>query len=306
LSILEEGRYREKRTEPDDSGEIEPLFEAFDLGELVKHAKAELGSQHPVARMVVDSQRQIKSGIERVQEVFSRLLLSAGLGHMIDVVIHEIGSPLGKINRQIAVLVRDLKNILEAAEWDRIEPKFESMKGWLEQIHGMRQRLEPHTPAKRGRATQFDVIEEVNDNIDLYEALIRKQNIQYTISSSVESLWVKMSRAALGQVLANLIDNSIYWLIRKHGSGNGGRLSISIEPADQGFSVVVSDDGEGVSEEDQAIIFEPYFTRKADGMGLGLYIARLLIEPYGKLLYRDDCDLGGACFEATFEKGVGL
>jgi signal transduction histidine kinase len=41
-------------------------------------------------------------------------------------------------------------------------------------------------------------------------------------------------------------------------------------------------------------------------MGLGLFIARQVIEPYGKLVYRENSPLGGACFEATFSQRVGI
>jgi signal transduction histidine kinase len=73
-----------------------------------------------------------------------------------------------------------------------------------------------------------------------------------------------------------------------------------------GFRIRVCDDGPGVAEEDRERIFDQEFSRKPNGMGLGLFIARQLIEPYGKLIYRDDCKLSGACFEASFEQGVGL
>jgi hypothetical protein len=85
-----------------------------------------------------------------VSEVFSSLLVSAGLGHMIDVVIHEIGSPLGKINRQFIILEKQLKGMLDAEEYERTKGKLKSIQGWLEQIHTLRQRLDPQTPAKRG------------------------------------------------------------------------------------------------------------------------------------------------------------
>ena len=115
-----------------------------------------------------------------------------------------------------------------------------------------------------------------------------------------------MARSALGQVLANLVDNAIFWLIRSKGSGKGGTLEAKIERLDHGFSVVVSDDGPGVTEEDRSKIFEPYFSRKPNGIGLGLYIARLVIEPYGRLVYNEGGVLGGATFEADFDHGVGL
>jgi len=61
-----------------------------------------------------------------------------------------------------------------------------------------------------------------------------------------------------------------------------------------------------VAEEDVERIFDQEFSRKPNGMGLGLFIARQVIEPYGKLIYRDDCKLHGAGFEASFEERVGL
>ena len=304
LSQLEEERYRlrprRERTERSD-----PLFEAFELREAVRRAKKELGAGHPVTRLITDAEREIKAGIERVQEVYSRLLMSAGLGHMVDIVIHEIGAPLGKINRQLVVLERELEGLLDEPDRKKVGGRIESIKGWLEQIHNLRQRLEPQTPAKRGRATTFDVREEIEDNFRLYEALLQRQGIERKIIAPRTPVRVKMSRACLGQIVANMIDNSIFWLVRDKGAKKGGRIQVKLETLEHGFRFLFSDDGPGVPEEDRSRIFEPYFSRKPNGMGLGLYIARLVIEPYGKLVYRDDCGLPGACFEARFERRVG-
>lgn len=305
LSLLEDGRYK-LRPRRDSTEQVEPLFEAFDISSVVQHAQKELGKKHPVAVVITETEKQIKEGVERIQEVFSRLLMSAGLGHMVDIVIHEIGSPLGKINRQLAIMENRLGTVLQKEYKKQFLPMINSIKGWLEQIYNLRQRLDPQTPAKRGRASTFDVLEEINDDFELYKALIQKQGITYKISYTKRPIIVKMSRASLSQILVNLIDNSIFWLIRDKGVGSGGRIHVFVEPLEEGFRLLFSDDGPGVSEEDRLRIFEPYFTRKPNGMGLGLYISRLLIEPYGKLLYRDDCELSGACFEARFERSVGL
>jgi len=304
LSLLEEERYR-LRPRKERIERTDPLFEAFELRETVQRARSELGKDHPVTRLITEAEQQIKAGVERVQEVYSRLLMSAGLGHMVDIVIHEIGAPLGKINRQLAVLEKDLERLLDDEGKKKITPRLESIKGWLEQIHNLRQRLEPQTPAKRGRATTFNVRDEIEDNFRLYEALLQKQGIRYEIIAPRTPVRVKMSRACLGQIVANMIDNSIFWLVRDKGAGRGGHIQVKLETLEHGFRLLFSDDGPGVPEEDRSRIFEPYFSRKPNGMGLGLYIARLVIEPYGKLMYRDDCGLPGACFEATFERRVG-
>ena len=85
----------------------------------------------------------------------------------------------------------------------------------------------------------------------------------------------------------------------------GAIYDVRIESLEQGFRILFSDDGPGIPDKDETRIFEPYFTRKPNGMGLGLYICRLLIEPYGRLVYRNDCNQSGACFEARFERSVG-
>ena len=103
-----------------------------------------------------------------------------------------------------------------------------------------------------------------------------------------------------------MLDNSVYWLTRHHGDGKGGKIDITLKSLDNGFSIVFCDDGPGIEESNRERIFDPYFSTKENGMGLGLYVARQVMEPYGKLLYRDDGKLSGVCFEAKFEKQVGL
>ena len=186
-----------------------------------------------------------------------------------------------------------------------VVPMLTSIKGWLEQVHNLRQRLDPQTAGRRGRATSFNVRDEVEDTFRLYDALLSGQHIDWNIKDPSEPVQVFMARSALSQVLANLVDNAIYWLIRSKGAGKGGTIRATIERLGYGFAVTVSDDGPGVPEEDRSKIFEPYFSRKPNGIGLGLYIARLVIEPYGRLVYNEAEPLGGASFEAVFDHGVG-
>lgn len=304
LAVLERERYK-LRPRQDAETLADPLFEVFDIAGTFELARNELGNQHPVTREVAETQRKLKEGVERVQNVYSRLLLSAGLGHMVDIVIHEIGAPLGKINRKLEVLEKRLQERMKDEDQRVFSPILSDIKTWLVQIHSLRQRLDPQTPDKRGKAVAFRVEDEVRDTFELYRALIAKQNIEWDIEAPDEPLTVMMSRAALGQILANLTDNSIFWLVRHRGAGNGGSIHVRLEPTDHGFRILYSDDGPGVPDEDRSSIFEPYFSRKPNGIGLGLYIARLVVEPYGKIVYGENCSLPGACFEIEFEKSVG-
>ena len=307
LIVLEEERYRLRPREDAKPEYTTSLFEAFDLTEVVHEADRQLGKKHPVAKLVRDKDSEIRDGVRKLQEHYSRVLLAAGLGQLVDLVIHEIGAPLGRINRELAYLEKIAsKQDLDDEFASQLEGSFVSIKSWLEQIANFRQQLDPKTAGKRGRATSFNVAEEIVGNLNLFENLLAKQKIKISFKEPKTPLVVHMPRSNLGQIIANLLDNSIFWLTRHHGDGKGGRIDIQLSSIENGFKIRLSDDGPGVAEQDRERIFEQYFTTKPNGMGLGLYIARQVIEPFGKLIYRDDCKLSGACFETIFERKVGL
>lgn len=302
IQRLEEARYRVRPRQ--QAKQSDALFEAFDVSPAVAKVKEELGKDHPVTKLIEAAEVQVNVGVERVQEVFSRLLLSAGLGHMVDVVLHEIGAPLGKINRQVEITKRLIQKDIKDPP-PSYDDSFKKILSWSEQISGLRKRLEPHTAGRRGKATAFNVKEEVELTLSIYDALISRQKIVVKIHDS-GPIVAKMSSAAFGQVIANLIDNAIYWSTFKNGIGGGGRMDVYIENLDGGFSIAIHDDGPGVADEDADRIFESYVSNKPNGMGLGLYIARLVIEQYGRVTYEGSSVHGGASFIAKFEKGVGL
>ncbi len=306
LALLEEERYKVRPREEAKPEEMSTLFEPFDMSEVVKEADQQLGKKHPVAALVRKKDDDIREGVQRLQDHYSRLLMAAGLGQMVDVVIHEIGAPLGRANRELAELEKALNKMLGSAKFSELTERFTAMKAWLEQIYHLRERLIPKSAGRRGRATSFSVQEEIQGNLELYSSLLAKQKIIVSRKWPKDPLIVNMSRSNLGQIIANLLDNSVYWLTRHHGDGNGGKIEIRITDLKHGFRMLFSDDGPGIPPEDRERAFDAEFSRKPHGMGLGLFIARQVMEMYGKLVYRDDGPLGGACFEASFVERVGL
>lgn len=307
IAVIEEERYRLRPREDAKPEYTTSLFEAFDMSEVVVEADKQLGKQHPVSKLVKNKDQEIREGVKKLQDHYSRVLLAAGLGQLVDLVIHEIGAPLGRVNREINHLMKVLEKYdLDDRDNDEVSQGFESIKSWLEQIANLRARLDPKTAGKRGKATSFDVADEILGNLNLFENLIGKQGIKISFKKPAKPLVVHMSRSNLGQIIANLIDNSIFWLTRHHGDGKGGNIDIQLSPIEGGFRVLFSDDGPGIPEQDRERIFEQYFSTKPNGMGLGLYIARQIIEPYGKLVINNEGELSGASFELTFERKVGL
>jgi C4-dicarboxylate-specific signal transduction histidine kinase len=109
---------------------------------------------------------------------------------------------------------------------------------------------------------------------------------------------IQCDRVQLQQVMLNLIVNAIQSM---SGVEDGNReLHISteiIEP--EGVCVAVRDTGHGLRPESLPRLFEPFYTTKPDGMGIGLSICRSIIEAHGGRLWATTCEPRGALFQFT-------
>jgi signal transduction histidine kinase len=109
---------------------------------------------------------------------------------------------------------------------------------------------------------------------------------------------VRGDRVQLQQVMLNLIVNAIQSM---SGVADGNRelhvSTVSIEP--EGVRVGVRDTGPGLSPESLSRLFEPFYTTKPEGMGMGLSICRSIIEAHGGRLWATPCEPRGALFQFT-------
>jgi len=108
---------------------------------------------------------------------------------------------------------------------------------------------------------------------------------------------VQGDRVQLQQVLLNLIINAIE-AMRDVGEEER-ELLISTRNEPNGVSVEVRDTGPGLSPESLSRLFEPFYTTKAEGMGMGLSICRSIIEAHGGRLWATPCEPQGALFQFT-------
>jgi C4-dicarboxylate-specific signal transduction histidine kinase len=109
---------------------------------------------------------------------------------------------------------------------------------------------------------------------------------------------IQCDRVQLQQVMLNLIVNAIQSM---SGVEDGNRelhiSTVSIEP--EGVCIAVRDTGHGLRPESLPRLFEPFYTTKPDGMGMGLSICRSMIEAHGGRLWATRCEPRGALFQFT-------
>ena len=103
----------------------------------------------------------------------------------------------------------------------------------------------------------------------------------------------------LRRALVNLVGNAV------DAMPNGGTLSVSVGPRPDGrYSVVVEDTGIGIPAEDRERIFEPYFTTKASGLGLGLVLTKKIVDAHGGEIIVDSIPGKGTRIEVALPAGL--
>ena len=109
---------------------------------------------------------------------------------------------------------------------------------------------------------------------------------------------IQCDRVQLQQVMLNLIVNAIQSM---SGVEDGNReLQIStVNIEREGVCVAVRDTGQGLRPESLPRLFEPFYTTKPDGMGMGLSICRSIVEAHGGRLWATRCEPRGALFQFT-------
>jgi signal transduction histidine kinase len=109
---------------------------------------------------------------------------------------------------------------------------------------------------------------------------------------------IQGDRVQLQQVMLNLIVNAIQSMTGVEGGDRELHIStVSIQP--EGVCVAVRDTGHGLRPESLPRLFEPFYTTKPDGMGMGLAICRSIIEAHGGRLWATGCEPRGALFQFT-------
>jgi len=125
------------------------------------------------------------------------------------------------------------------------------------------------------------------------DAIIR--NLSVRLELDPDPAIVSGDGVQLQQVVLNLLLNAMEAM--NESAGNGRTITVRTEHNDTGaIHVSVQDAGTGFRQGTQHLVFEPFYTTKPSGMGMGLAISKSIIEAHGGLIWAGDNALGGATF----------
>jgi signal transduction histidine kinase len=220
----------------------------------------------------------------------------ATIGQLTASIAHELNQPLAAVaidgGAALRWLARQPPGIDEARS--SVEHMIKHAGRATHIIGGLRDLTKQNAP----RAEIVDLNEAFAEVIALTYSEAVKTGVTVSTQLAPELPRLQGDRVQLQQVMLNLIVNAIQSM---RGVEDGNRelyiSTVSIEP--EGVCVAVRDTGQGLRPESLPRLFEPFYTTKPEGMGMGLSICRSIIEAHGGRLWATRCEPRGALFQFT-------
>ena len=201
------------------------------------------------------------------------------LGKLITDISHEIRNPLAAVNLNLQLLKRNIPELSPDHNFIDI-----ALQG-VERIHRIVEVSLDYSKPRVLEARKLNINSIIPTVLDLTAIAIKKKNIAIELDLNEKIFEVNADAKQLHQVLVNLITNAA------DSIKEAGKISIktsneiATKKEERTFVVVaVSDNGSGITEEDLTKIFNPFFTRKPEGTGLGLPISQRILLQHGGVI----------------------
>jgi two-component system sensor histidine kinase PilS (NtrC family) len=268
----------------EDQGELLPPFKVETTQRLLRVRLVRIGSGLNGGTLIY------LEDLGRAQNEAQQMKLAA-MGRLTASIAHEVRNPLSAINQAAQLLEEDG---VVAPGGVRLLGMIRNNARRIDRIVGEVLQLNRRDRQQPEALPLAEFVHAIVDEIVQAEGIARRA-IRIDVD---DSLAVMFDRGHLSQIAWNLVRNA--W---QHCQKRDGSIAIAARAGYNGDAVIfeLADDGPGVAAENRAHVFEPFFTTRPGGTGLGLYIARELADANGatlELLAKSP----GAMFRITFRR----
>jgi len=269
--------------------------------DLIENARKKFSDDKNVGEFL-DS---FENSYSRERKVFQERIYKtenlAAVGLSVETASHDVMLFLRRGLEEIDSLVKEI-SAGGALEREQLVSKLIALRGTYSMVETMMKDIQLLFPSTKSKTKNIRVREIIEKVKSLYNRQFKEANVTVDIQGTKNPLVVRTTDAVLLQVFINLFDNSLYWL----KTVNRNRIiNIYIDGDDQ--RVIFADNGPGVKDDDLSYIFEAFYSGKGEeGRGLGLYIARQLLDRYDYSIdlaeFKKDQLLSGANFVIDFAR----
>lgn len=231
--------------------------------------------------------------VKKTEEMIRRMDKLSSLGQLSAGIAHEIRNPLASINFNVQLIEEHLQNNLEA------QPILRDTLEGIERIKNLVKRVLDFTKTGTPEFSNGNIHEAINDALDLVDPQIKKKNIEVKkyFAKSIGSFIFDPHQML--QVFVNLLLNAT------EATPDSGMIEVSTShekgPNGNGVYVItITDNGQGISQENMSKVFDPFFTTKPEGTGLGLSIVNKIMEQHNASIDIKSKENKGSSFVLRF------
>lgn len=269
--------------------------------ELIETAKKQYADDQKTLTFLKSFERSYKKEKKVLEDRINKTENLAAVGLSIETASHDVMLFIRKTLENQDSLIRDLMTGEEIDKQELLK-RLTLIRGNLSIVETQMKDVQLLFPSTKSRTKNINVKEIIDKVNGLYKRAFNDNKIFVDFDVTERPLIVKTTDAVLLQVFINLFDNSLYWL---KTVDRERRIRISIDGNKQ--RLIFSDNGPGIKDDDVNYVFEAFYSGKGEeGRGLGLYIAKQLLDRYDYSIdlaeFSKDKVLCGANFILEFIK----
>ncbi|MCF8297506.1 MAG: GHKL domain-containing protein [Saprospiraceae bacterium] len=247
--------------------------------------KIEWNSHDEIGELVHEYNRMIDE-LEKSAELLARSEREIAWREMAKQVAHEIKNPLTPMKLSVQYLEKAWAD--KVPDWgDRLKRFTNTIVEQIDSLSTIATEFSDFAKMPRSINEKVDLLTKINNAIEFYRDF---DNLQIVIDKSEQGpYYVNIDKKQLLRVFNNLLKNSRQAI----GDSKKGKIEIEIKDENGFYIVSVADNGAGIPKDKKEIIFQPYFTTKSSGMGLGLAMVKNIIdEAGGKIWFESEVGKG--------------
>ena len=212
--------------------------------------------------------REIQQAEIESEKMNALTMLAAG-------VAHEIGNPLNSLNIHLQLVERKLRKKASPALARELGESLEVARSEIKRLDFIVEKFLNAVRPSRPQLELTDLNQLVRESVEFLAPEITDRGIQTKLELNGELPLLQLDRDQFKQAFYNLIRNGCQAI------GSNGELTIHTDFDSYQVSVSFADTGEGIAPEKLGKVFEPYFTTKKTGSGLGLLIVHRIVREHG-------------------------
>jgi C4-dicarboxylate-specific signal transduction histidine kinase len=265
----------------------------------VRERTAELKQANDALLNQMEEQRRTEEALQVTRSELARVVRITTIGELAASIAHEVNQPLAAVvanaDACVAWLTRDDPNLVEARA--AAERTTQGATRASEVISRIRSLINKTAP-ERIRIQINEIIEEV---VALADRQASRNEVSVVTELTPDLPLVVGDRIQLQQVILNLMLNGIEAMSGVHDRSRRLVVRSRMQDAEQ-IRVSIEDSGIGVTEKNISRLFEPFFTTRSQGIGMGLPISRSIVEAHGGRLWAESTVNQGSVFQFTLPK----